>query len=212
MLASVIVKPSFAAKPVKLVYATVEQVQQMIDEAISPIQNAVNSLTGRVTTTENNQTQQTNQLTDIKTTISPIPGLITTLQNKVSSHEATINNLNARLSELENTQPPTPYDFVFFNNQEVPLQGYVFSSSFDATGYSKIVFTYQCYEQGTQILLLVSNDQINNAATYTVNPDQCHQGGSVTLDIAGKYYSTYIGNNTNVVNPRPSVYAIGRFK
>jgi hypothetical protein len=137
---------------------------------------------------------------------------INNLQVGTASQAAEITNLKNRVSALENGQTPAPSDFVFFNNQEVPLQGFVFSQTFDAGGFSKIVFTFQCYEQGTTLLLLVSNDNINKAATYTVNPDQCHQGGSITLDVAGKYYSTYIGNNTNIVNPRPSVYAIGHFK
>jgi hypothetical protein len=168
------------------IYATIQYVQNAISTALSPLQSSLLGLSNRVT--------------NLEATVTPIPSEISDLQKRVSV--------------LETQAPlptPTPFDFVFFSNQLIPTHGSVDSQTFDAKGYSKVAFSYQCTQQGAQITLFVSPDQINAAPQFTANSDQCHQGGSVTLDTAGRYYTVEVGFDPNIINPPPTVSAFGHF-
>jgi hypothetical protein len=169
-----------------------------IFEKSKEIETAIASLNTKVTTIEGKTNSNTSDITELESINASHASQITTLQNKVTA--------------LENSQGPNPVDFAFFTNKEIALFANAESEAFDALGYSKVVFTFQCNIQGSELILFVSNDNINGVRAYTATADQCAQGGSITLDIAGRYYRAYIGNNTNVQTPRPSVTAIGHFQ
>ncbi|HVA96728.1 MAG TPA: hypothetical protein VND99_03665 [Candidatus Acidoferrales bacterium] len=193
--------------PKNFIFPCRSEVQTLIINALQPIETALGGIQ--------------NTIADIQSSLSQLTTTVNTTQNNQTTDEATISsqgieitNLQASLSALLNQQPPQPTDFVFFNNQQIPLNGDVDSQTFDAQGFSKIVFSYKCNgnaTNGTSVTLFVSPDKINGVPQYSVSPDQCLQGGSVSLDTGGRYYTVEIGNDTNIVTPRPSVNALGHF-
>lgn len=74
------------------VFATVQEVQQMIADALAPIQSTINDLSNRLSAAEN--------------TLSPIPTEIVSLQLSSATMSAAIADLQARVAALEN--PPHP--------------------------------------------------------------------------------------------------------
>jgi len=81
---STVVKSASANNPV---FATIKQVQQMIAEALAPVQETLENLSGRLTTAEN--------------TLEPIPTEIVSLQLSSATMSAAIADLQARVAVLE---------------------------------------------------------------------------------------------------------------
>jgi hypothetical protein len=190
--------------PANFIFPCRNEVQSMINIALQPIETALTNIQNTIATIQTSLSQLT-------TTVNTTKNNQTTDEATISSQGIEITNLQASISALLSQQPPQPTDFVFFSNQEIPLNGDVDSQTFDAQGYSKIVFSYQCNQKGTTITLFVSPDKIHGVPQYSVNQSQCLQGGSISLDTGGRYYTVEIGNNTDIVTPRPTVNALGHF-
>src|SRR6266566_2618580 len=98
-------------------FPTIEEVQQMIATALSPVQSSLQALS--------------NKVSNLETTVTPIPAQIANLQNRVSALETQI------------PQPtPTPFSFTFFNGP-ISTSGQ-YSPVVDTQGYSKIAVSFQC--------------------------------------------------------------------
>jgi len=176
------------------VFATIEYVQQAITNALSPLQSSMQGLTNRVS--------------NLESTVTPIPAQIADLQNQASSRTAMIHDLQTEVQSLKNTQPPQPTDFTFLSGV-FPATGGTTSPIFDAQGYTKIAFTWNCPVGATPILLEASPDQVlwGVQAIYG-NPDHCNDS-SVTLNTAGRYYKVVLGGSTNFTSI--TVNAFGHF-
>jgi hypothetical protein len=59
----------------------IADIQQMINTALSPLQNSINGLTNRVSNLEATVTPIPGQIANIQATLTPIPGQINALQN-----------------------------------------------------------------------------------------------------------------------------------
>lgn len=159
-------------------FTTSSQVQQLIDTAVAPIQSAVENLIGKVGTIETN----------------------------VATQSANITDLQQRVTDLENQQPPEPFDFTFFNGS-VSTAGEV-SPIADVQGYTKVSFTYKCTVGEVALHLQVSPDGILWFTQKRFDPTQCKGGGSETLNTAGRFYRVTNGSTTN---PALSINAFGHF-
>jgi len=148
--------------------------------------------------------------------ITPVE--INTLISNDSNMLSRIDNLTNRIISLETTAPKPPSDFTFFNNVEILRYQSQYSDWFDASDFSELLLTYQCTasvstsEYGAEVRLLVSNDKVNSITAFSTTKTQCHTGGSVNIDISGKYYRVLLGNNSNMVNPPMRATVFGRFK
>ena len=142
----------------------------------------------------NKAQEQDTGISTINATISPIPGEISDLKKKVQ--------------DLQNNQPPQPTDFVFLSGV-FPATGGTTSPIFDAQGYTKIAFTWNCPVGATPILLETSPDQVLwGVQTIVGNAQQCLDS-SVTLNTAGRYYKVVLGGSTNFTSI--TVNAFGHF-
>lgn len=166
--------------------------QCYVFDKANEIQTSLDSLTSRVTTTENIDTSQDQLIID--------------LQNENASQAAKIANLNTKVDTIETYQNPEPTDLVFFNGPVSPSGDT--SQTFDAQQYTKATFTYQ----GTAgaFIIQVSGDQSYWFTQYSRGEGENKSGGSVTLDSAGRYYRVIAGSTTL---PPSEVYqhALGHF-
>src|SRR5216684_2761141 len=62
-------------------FPTVEEVQQMITNALSPIQSSIQGISNRVSNLETTVTPIPSEIAGIQATLTPIPGQIAALQN-----------------------------------------------------------------------------------------------------------------------------------
>src|SRR5260370_7979559 len=114
-------------------FPTFEEVQQMIANALSPVQSSIQALSNRVS--------------NLETTVTPIPAQVADLQKRVSALETQI------------PQPtPTPKTFTFFNGSINP-NGQT-SPVFDTQGgYSKILVSFQCTVGSVPVDIQASTNQ-----------------------------------------------------
>ena len=189
-------------------FPTIEEVQQMITNALSPFQTSVQSLTSRVSNLEATVTPMPGQIANIQASLTPIPGQITDINTTLSPIPSEINDLKNKIQDLQNNQQPQPTDFIFLSGV-FPATGGTTSPIFDAQGYTKIAFTWNCPVGATPILLETSPDQVlwGVQATYG-SPEHCFDS-SVTLNTAGRYYKVVLGGSTNFTSI--TVNAFGHF-
>jgi len=189
-------------------FPTFEEVQQMIATAISPLQTSVQSFTNRVSNLEATVTPIPGQIANIQAMLTPIPEQIAAVNVTLSPIPSEINDLKKKIQDLQNNQPPQPTDFIFLSGI-FPATGGTTSPIFDAQGYTKIAFTWNCPAGATPIYLETSPDKIlwGVQATYG-SPEHCFDS-SVTLNTAGRYYQVVLGGSTNFTSI--TVNAFGHF-
>ena len=148
------------------------------------------------------------QITSVQETLTPIPGQIEAVNTTLSPIPSEINDLKKKVQDLQNNQPPQPADFIFLSGV-FPATGGTTSPIFDAQGYTKIAFTWNCPAGATPIYLETSPDKIlwGVQATYG-SPEHCFDS-SVTLNTAGRYYQVVLGGSTNFTSI--TVNAFGHF-
>lgn len=139
-------------------------IQCFVFDKVEELDSAISSLSLRITNTENINSAQDQQILD--------------LQNKNASQDAEITDLRNQLT-------PTNIQHTWFSG--VVSRNEV-SGVFDASGYRKLTFTYLCIDNDAAISIQTSNDGVVWINQYLAVQSQCRNGGSVSLDIAGKYY------------------------
>ncbi len=148
------------------------------------------------------------QIANIQATLTPIPGQIAAVNTTLSPIPSEINDLKKKIQDLQNNQPPQPTDFTFLSGV-FPATGGTTSPIFDAQGYTKIAFTWNCPVGATPILLETSPDQILWGVQIILgNAQQCLDS-SVTLNTARRYYKVVLGGSTNFTSI--TVNAFGHF-
>lgn len=90
----------FAKSPVKVaatnnpIFATIDEVQQMITTALSPLQSSLQGVIDRVS--------------NLEATVTPIPGQVINLQNHQSQDETQLTNLSQQVQALSATISAAP--------------------------------------------------------------------------------------------------------
>jgi hypothetical protein len=85
------------------IFVTLEQVQQLVDTALSPLQAALTSLGNRVSGVEAVNASQAAHLSELDERIASQSAQITGLNNHDTSTDESIRNLSSRMSNTENS-------------------------------------------------------------------------------------------------------------
>jgi len=162
-------RPAHATPSNNPIFATIEVVQQMITNALSPVQNSLLGLSNRVS--------------NLEATVTPIPGQMVNLQNRVS------------VLETQMPQPtPTPKTFSFFNGS-INTSGQ-YSPVVDTDGYSKIAVSFQCTIGSVAINIQDSPDQTTWFTQESWNETYCPGGVTTQLALANRYYRLATNSTT----------------
>src|SRR6266702_5759465 len=155
-------------------FPTVEEVQQMIANALSPIQSSIQGISNRVSNLETTVTSIPSEIAGIQATLTPIPGQIAALQNATgkSLHVLDANNQDLGLYMWDDDNLTT-YVFITSLNRRVIIQDF----------------------QILRSVLFFSTPDCSGTPYVQVNPNQLNDVYSVA---PGKYFVASINGRTGL--------------
>ncbi|HYT43294.1 MAG TPA: hypothetical protein VEP90_13235 [Methylomirabilota bacterium] len=172
-------------------FPTIEEVQQMIASALSPIQSSIQGLSNRVSNLETTVTPIPSEIAGLQATLTPIPGQIVALQNAPgkSLHVLDANNQDLGLYMSDNTANITTVFIPSLNRRATIVQN----------GLDRNALFYNSSDCTGTPYLYIANDDNHVIDIYSIGPGVYYEVKTGTSPITINSHSTYRYNqNTNL--------------
>jgi hypothetical protein len=176
LLASLVFVPKlYAAPSSNPIFATIDKVQQIITDALTPLNNLLGNHEERIDNLENKVSELEEKINELQITPTPI--------------------LTPTLTPTPTPIPLEPFDHYFFNGS---VNFNTISSVLDTLGYSNIFITVDCPVGVATYYIEASADQQTWNQVMSSGIPGCKNGQNMTTNLssANRYWRFGIGGGT----------------